>query len=68
MRFAGSKSMDLNGFLIRSNALNIQLSRNLFAQSHGNFFREYINKWQSFRVLFKYWKKKLALQWYEIKI
>ena len=32
--------MDLNDFLIHSNALNIQLSRNLIMQSHGDRFRE----------------------------
>ena len=40
--------MDLNAFLIRSNALNIRLPRNLFTQSHGTIFREYINKSQLF--------------------
>ena len=38
--------MDLNDFLIHSNALNIRLSRNLITQSRENRFREYINKWQ----------------------
>ena len=42
--FARSKSMDLNDFLIHSNALNIRLSRNLITQSRGDRFREYINK------------------------
>ena len=40
--------MDLNDFLIHSNALNIRLSRNLITQSRGDRFREYINKWQTF--------------------
>ena len=38
--------MDLNDFLIRSNVLNIRLSRNLITQSHRDRFCEYINKWQ----------------------
>ena len=38
--------MDLDEFLIHSNALNIQLSRNLITQSRGDRFREYTNKWQ----------------------
>ena len=46
MCFTRSKSMDLNDFLIRSNVLNIQLSRNLITQSHRDRFCEYINKWQ----------------------
>ena len=36
--------MDLNDFLILSNALNIRLSRNLITQSHGDRFRKYISK------------------------
>ena len=44
--FARLRSMDLNDFLIHSNALNIRLSRNLITQSRGDRFREYINKWQ----------------------
>ena len=36
--------MDLNDFLIQSNALDIQLLRNLITQSHVDRFREYINK------------------------
>ena len=42
--FARSKSMDLNDFLIHSNALNIRLPRNLITPSHGDRFHEYINK------------------------
>ena len=38
--FVRSKSMDLCDFLIRSNNLNIQISRNLATQIHGNHFRE----------------------------
>ena len=38
--------MDLNDFLIHSYALNTRLSRNLIMQSHGDRFREYINKLQ----------------------
>ena len=38
--------MDLNDFSIHSNALNIRLLHNLIMQSHGDHFREYINKWQ----------------------
>ena len=41
--FARLKSMDLNDFLIHSNALNIRLSRNLITQSHGDRFHKYIN-------------------------
>ena len=44
--FAGSKSMDLNDFLIHSNALNTRLSPNLVTQPLGDRFRKYINKWQ----------------------
>ena len=44
--FDRSKSMDLNKFLIHSNALNIRLSRNLITQSRRDRFREHINKWQ----------------------
>ena len=40
--------MDLNNFLIYSNALSIRLSRNLVTQSHGDRFREYVNKFQLF--------------------
>ena len=40
----GSKSMDLNDFLISRNAFNIRLP--LVTLSLGNRFREYINKWQ----------------------
>ena len=46
--FARSKLIDLNDFLIHSNALNIPLLRNLITQSHGDSFYEYINKWQLF--------------------
>ena len=42
--------MDLNDFLIRSNALNIWLSLNLITQPHGHRFREYTNKWQLFML------------------
>ena len=44
--FARSKSMDLNDFLIHSNALKIRLSRNLITQSDGGHYREYVNKWK----------------------
>ena len=47
-RFARSTLMNLNDFLIHSNALNIPLLRNLITQSHGDGFYEYINKWQLF--------------------
>ena len=40
--FARSKSMDLNDFLIHSNALNIRLSRNSITESRRDGFREYI--------------------------
>ena len=40
--------MDLKDFLVCSNALNIQFSRNLITQSYGNRFRDYMNKWQLF--------------------
>ena len=38
--------MVLNDFLIHSNVLNIQLSRNLFTQTRGDRFHERINKWK----------------------
>ena len=38
--------MDLNDFLIHSNALNTRLSPNLITQPLEDCFREYINKWQ----------------------
>ena len=43
--------MDLNDFLIHSNALNIRLSGNLITQSIGDRFCEYINKWQLLEAL-----------------
>ena len=46
--FARSKSIDLNDFLIQSNALNIELSHKLITLSHENRFREYICKWPLF--------------------
>ena len=49
--FARSKSMNLNDFLIYRNTLTIWLSRNLITQSHGDRFRECINKWQLFLIL-----------------
>ena len=57
--FARSKSMDLTGFLIHSNALNIRLSRNLIMQSRGDRFHEYINEWQLFSD--SYVKRKLFI-------
>ena len=42
--FARSKSIDLNDFLIQSNALNIGLSHKLITLSHEDRFREYICK------------------------
>ena len=42
--FARSKLMGLNNFFIRSNALSIWLTCNLIKQSHGDRFRECINK------------------------
>ena len=43
--------MDLNDFLIHSNALNIRLSRNLITQSCRDRFHKYINKSQLIFVL-----------------
>ena len=43
--------MDLNDFLIHSNALNIRLSRNLITQSCRDRLHEYINKSQLIFVL-----------------
>ena len=43
--------MDLNDFLIHSNALNIRLSRNLITQSRRDRFREYINYFDNYFLI-----------------
>ena len=45
--------MNVNDFFIRSNDLNIRLSRNLITQFHGDRFRKYKNKWQLIQLLTK---------------
>ena len=57
--YARSNLIDLNDFLIHSNALYIGLSCNLITQSHGVRFCEYINKWQLFLLYFMLTKNRV---------